>query len=222
VLFGGYLFLPMQLVWPELWWGVRVRCVLPSYVILLALVRPRPRGLRPWLVAPAFAGALILFAFITVDFAQHFRGRVLRGFDQAVDEIPPGQSVLGFPVRPDPHYTLPHPYLVQHYVARKGGRAVPHLRGHPGSYWITMKPPPDSPPWGDPRLFDWAAHGAWDYFLIEQPLAEPPVEPMRAAPPGAVRRVFAAGQFELWQNLVPRAQRPGAGETDAAKSDVRE
>jgi hypothetical protein len=201
VLLAGYLFLPMKLVWPELWWGVRVRCVLPSYLMLLALVRPRARGPRPWLVAPAFATALVFFGCVTWDFARYFRGRVLAGFDDAVAAIPAGQSVLAFPVRPDPHYTLAHPYLVQHHVARKGGRAVPHLRGHPGSYWITMKPPPESPPWGDPRLFDWNEHSHWDYFLIEQPLQGDPVEPMRQAPPGAVRRVFAQGQFEVWQNL---------------------
>jgi hypothetical protein len=107
--------------------------------------------------------------------------------------------VLGFPVRPDPHYTLAHPYLVQHYVARKGGRAVPHLKGHPGSYWITMKPPPASPPWGAPQLFDFAEHGQWDYFLLERPLDGPAPEPMRTAPPGAVSRVLAAGQWELWR-----------------------
>ena len=204
----GYLLLPMKLVWPELWWGVRVRCVVPSYLVLLALVRPRPRGLRPRTVIPAFVGALVFFGFVTVDFAHHFRGRALAGFDQALAAIPRGQSVLGFPVRPDPHYTLPHPYLVQHYVARQGGRAVPHLRGHAGSYWITMKPPPDSPPWGDPLVFDWAAHASgWNYFLIEQPLAGPAVEPMRAAPPGAVRRVSQQGQFEVWQNLTEASAR---------------
>jgi hypothetical protein len=204
VLIAGYLLLPMKLVWPELWWGVRVRCVLPLYLVLIALVRPRPRGLRPWLVAPAFGAALVFFAVVARDFSHHFRGRALAGFDQAVAAIPPGRSVLAFPVRPDPRYTLPHPYLVQHYVARKGGRAVPHLRGHPGSYWITMKPPPESPPWGDPLLFEWAEHSAWDYFLIEQPLDAPAVQPMRAAPPGAVRRVFAGGQFEVWENLQRR------------------
>jgi hypothetical protein len=203
VLLLGYLLLPMKLVWPELWWGVRVRCVVPSYLVLLALVRPRARGLRPKFVIPAYAAALIFFAFVTVDFAHYFRGRALAGFDQALAAIPRGQSVLGFPVRPDPHYTLPHPYLVQHHVARAGGRAVPHLRGHAGSYWITMKPPPDSPPWGDPGAFDWAAHAAgWNYFLIEQPLQGPPVDPMRAAPPGAVRRVSQQGQWEVWQNLT--------------------
>jgi hypothetical protein len=204
-LLAGYLFMPMKLVWPELWWGVRVRCVVPSYLVLLALVRPRRRGLPPWAVIPAFAGALGFFAFVTVDFAHHFRGRALAGFDQALAAIPRGQSVLGFPVRPDPHYTLPHPYLVQHVVARKGGRAVPHLRGHAGSYWITMKPPPDSPPWGDPLLFEWPAHAHFDYFLVEQPLTGPPVEPMRAAPPGAVRRIIQQGQFEVWQNLTEPA-----------------
>jgi hypothetical protein len=199
VLLLGFLVLPLQLVWPELWWGVRVRCVLPAYLVLVALVRPRPRGLPPWVLAPAYAAALVFFGYVTADFRGYFRGRVLAGFDQALAAIPAGQSVLGFPVRPDPHYTLAHPYLVQHYVARKGGRAVPHLKGHPGSYWITMKPPPASPPWGAPQLFDFAEHGQWDYFLLERPLDGPAPEPMRTAPPGAVSRVLAAGQWELWR-----------------------
>jgi hypothetical protein len=199
VLLLGFLLLPIKIVWPELWWRVRVRCVLPSYLVLIALVRPRARGLPAWALAPAYGAALVFFAFVTSDFAGYFRERVLAGFDEALAAIPPGQSVLAFPVRPDPHYTRPHPYLVQHYVARKGGRAVPHLKGHPGSYWITMKPPPDSPPWGEPMLFDWELHRGWDYFLIEQPLAGERREPMRLAPPGAVRRVFAGGSWELWR-----------------------
>ncbi len=200
----GFLFLPMKLVWPELWWGVRVRCVLPAYLLLIALVRPRVRGLPVWTLAPAYLAALGFFAYVTADFAGHFRGRVLAGFDEVVAAIPPGQSVLGFPVRPDPHYTEAHPYLVQHYVARKGGRAVPHLKGHPGSYWITMKPPPASPPWGEPLLFEWPAHAGWDYFLLERPLDGAVPEPMRAAPPGAVTRVAAAGQWELWHRSEPQ------------------
>jgi hypothetical protein len=243
ILLVGYLFLPMKLVWPELWWGVRVRCVLPSYLVLVALIRPlgtgistgsgRParlkaalftRGLPLACLIPMTAVAFAFLGYVTWDFHRFSHDR-LAGFDAALAAIPPGQSVLGFPVRPDPHYTLPHPYLVQHYVARKGGRAVPHLRGHRGSYWITMKPPPDSPPWGDPRLFDFHLHGDWDYFLIERPIDDvhdaqpfsipsmaavedpdddaPPgrPHPMRDVPAGSVRRVVAEGQFELWQRL---------------------
>jgi hypothetical protein len=233
ITFAGFLFLPMKLVWPEFWWGVRVRCVLPSYLLAIALVRPVialpaarivSRGLPQAALAPALLAALVFFTYLTVDFHRFARVR-LAGFDDALAAIPPGQSVMAFPVRPDPHYTLPHPYLVQHYVARKGGRAVPHLRGHRGSYWITMKPPPESPPWGDPRLFDFRQHGDWDYFLIERPIddvndarafvvpnraaveggedddspARP--HPMREVPAGAVRQVTSAGQFELWQRL---------------------
>jgi hypothetical protein len=216
--------------------------VLPSYLGLIALIRPvsagpaapsgpawrrwLSRGLPlPWALAPAALAALAFFGFVTWDF-RHFARDRLAGFDSALAAIPPGQSVLAFPVRPDPHYTLPHPYLVQHYVARKGGRAVPHLRGHRGSYWITMKPPPESPPWGDPRVFDFFLHGDWDYFLIERPIddfATGPVRPvlvparatlegdeettpdrphpMWTAPARAVRRVSNEGRFELWQRV---------------------
>ncbi|HEY0714422.1 MAG TPA: hypothetical protein VGF45_17190 [Polyangia bacterium] len=250
---AGFLFLPMRLLWPEFWWGVRIRCVLPSYLLAIALVRPIPtRAATPvvetgpapagsrkswparWLrrgvplvgLAPAVVVALVFFGWLTTDFRRFARER-LAGFDEALAAIPPGRSVLGFPLRPDPHHTLPHPYLVQHYVARKGGRAVPHLRGHRGSYWITMKPPPDSPPWGDPRLFDFAQHGAWDYFLIEKPIDalddsrpfmvptrlavesggeegdEPPARPhpMREVPRSAVRRIVDGGAWELWERV---------------------
>jgi hypothetical protein len=196
----GYLFFPMKIVWPEFWWGVRVRCVIPLYLLLLALPRVRSRGLPAWTVAPAAAAGLALLGYIGYDFATHWRGRCLQGFDQAIAAIPPGQSVLAFPALPDPHYTRGHPYLAQTYVARKGGRVVPYLGGHPGSYWITLKPPPPSPPWGDPAAFVWEQHASgWDYFLLERPVgAPPPPDPMLLAPPGAVRVAFAGERWILW------------------------
>jgi hypothetical protein len=195
----GYLLLPMQLMWPEHWWGVRIRCVAPLFLIAIALPRPRPRGLPAWALAPAVAAGLGFLVFVAYDFASFFRGQVLDGFDETIALIPPGQSVLAFPVLPDRRYTEGHPYLVQHYVARKGGRAVPQLKGHPGSYWITMKEPPPSPPWGDPRQFDWAQHGrGYDYFLQEMPVGRSPVDPMRVVPPGAVGTVSVKGRWILW------------------------
>ena len=205
VVFGlGYLLLPMKLMWPDFWWGVRVRCVVPAYLLLIALIRVRPRGLPAWATAPALAAAVGLFGYIAYDFSTYWRGRVLVGFDQALAAVPPGRSILVFPDLPDAHYTEGHPYLPQHYVSRKGGRVVPYLGGHPGAYWITMKEPPPSPPWGDPRLFDWQTHGAgYDYFLMELPVDGAPPDPMRFAPPGAVGVVSAHGQWVLWKRLVP-------------------
>lgn len=200
VLALGYLLLPLKLMWPNQWWGVRVRCVLPLFLVLVALPRPRARGLPAWVVGPAFTVAVLFAGYVAYDLRTHFRSRVLAGFDQALAAIPPGASVLAFPVMPDAHYTEGHPYLVQHYTARKGGRAVPFLRGHPGSYWITMKEPPASPPWGDPRLFDWDMHAAgWDYFLVQVPVGQPPPEPLRHAPPGAVGTVSETGQWILYR-----------------------
>jgi hypothetical protein len=198
----GYLLLPMKLLWPNPWWGVRIRCVMPLYLVLIALVRPRPRGLPAWALAPAVAAALLFAGYVTHDLRAHFRGRVLDGFDEALAAIPPGRSVLAFTALPDPHYTRGHPYLVQHYVARRGGRAVPYLGGHPGSYWITLKPPPPSPPWGDPRAFDWNEHAAgYDYFLLELPTEGAPPDPMAGAPRDAVGEVFARGHWVVYRRL---------------------
>jgi hypothetical protein len=204
---AGYLFLPMKLMWPEFWWGVRVRCVMPLYLLLIALPRVRPRGLPPWATAPAAAAGLLLLGYIAYDFSSTWRGRYLPGFEQAIAAIPPGRSVLAFPAMPDPHYTRGHPYLAQAYVAQKGGRVVPYLGGHPGSYWITMKPPPPSPPWGDPAAFVWEQHAAgWDYFLLELPAGRPPPpDPMQLAPPGSVEVASAAGRWILWRKRTPRA-----------------
>jgi hypothetical protein len=199
----GFLFLPMKLVWPDFWWGVRVRCVMPLYLLCLALPRVRARGLPAWAAAPALAAGLLMIGYISYDFSAHWRGRCLPGFDAAVAAIPPGRSVLAFPALPERHYTVGHPYLAQAYVACKGGRVVPYLGGHPGAYWITMKPPPASPPWGDPAAFVWPLHAAgWDYFLLEQPALGPPApDPMRLAPPGAVALVSATGRWTLWRRL---------------------
>jgi hypothetical protein len=203
VVFGaGYLFLPMKLMWPDFWWGVRVRCVVPFYLVLVALVPVRRRGLPGWAAAPALVAGLAMFGYIAYDFSSYWRGRVLVGFEQALAAIPPGRSVLVFPDLPDAHYTEGHPYLPQVYVARKGGRVVPYLGGHPGAYWITMKEPPPSPPWGDPRAFDWERHGrGYDYFLHELPVDGVAVDPMRFVPPGAVGVVSAQGQWVLYQRL---------------------
>jgi hypothetical protein len=199
---AGYLFLPMKLMWPDFWWGVRVRCVMPLFLLLIALPRVRPRGLPTWAAAPALAAALWMFGYIVHDFSSYWRGRVLVGFEQALAAVPPGRSILVFPDLPDAHYTEGHPYLPQVYVARKGGRVVPYLGGHPGAYWITMKEPPPSPPWGDPRLFDWQQHAAgYDYFLLELPVDGAPPDPMRFVPPGAVGVVSAHGQWVLWKRL---------------------
>ena len=197
----GYLLLPMQLMWPEHWWGVRVRCVAPCFLLAIALVRPRGerRGLPRLALAPALLVGLVFLGYVAHDFRSYFRNQVLAGFDETVALIPPGQSVLGFPVLPDRHYTEGHPYLVQHVVARKGGRAVPQLKGHPGSYWITMKDPPPSPAWGDPRQFVWSEHAAgYDFFLMEMPIGRTPFDPFRDAPRERVGSVAVNGNWILW------------------------
>jgi hypothetical protein len=188
---------------------LRVRLVVPFFLVAVALVRPRSRGLPTWAVAPAAAVAGLFAIYVSYDFATHWRGRSLAGFSETIAAIPPGRSLLFFPAAgpgagiPEGHYTLPHPYLGQHYVARGGGRSLPHLRGHPGAYWITMKPPePPAPSWGDPRRFDWQAHAAgFDYFLLEVPAEGPLPDPMVTAPPGAYGTVMARGRFILWNRL---------------------
>ena len=72
------------------------------------------RGLPRLALAPALLVGLVFLGYVAYDFRSYFRNQVLAGFDQTVALIPPGQSVLGFPVLPDRHYTEGHPYLVQH------------------------------------------------------------------------------------------------------------
>ncbi len=207
VLAVGFFVLPVKVSWPTPWWGLRARCVAPLIFVVVAAVRPARRGLPAWAAAPALAVALGFFAFVTYDLRTFWQGGVLPGFDQAINAIPPGRSVLALPAEVPwdfhpTHYSEGHPYLVQHYVGRKGGRAVPYLVGHPGSYWVTQKPPPPAPPWGDAAQFDFAEHAAgYDYFLVELPLDEQPtrVDPLERAPVGAVRLVSAQGRWRLYE-----------------------
>jgi hypothetical protein len=204
-LLAAYLLLPNKLEWPQPWWGVRVRCVAPLFFIALAAARPSRRGLPALAAAPAVIAALAFAGFVTYDFRAHFRGKVLDGFDEALAAIPPGKIVLGLPQNPDPHYVEGHPYLVQHYVARSGGAAAPYLKGHPGAYWITMKPPPLHPPWGSPDGFVWSEHApGYDYFLLELPVEGKPPAPFEDAPDGAVRLVVSRGRWRLYEKVGGR------------------
>jgi hypothetical protein len=148
--------------------------------------------------------AAIYAVYVGVDFQTHWKGRVLAGFDDAIAAIPPGRSLLALPALPDPHYTRGHPYLGQYYVVRTGGRATPYLLGHPGSYWVTMKPPPPSPPWGDPAQFVWSVHGpGYDYFLLERPPAGDIHDPFADLPRGAVTLVSSRGAWRLYRRERP-------------------
>ena len=76
---------------------------------------------------------------------------------------------------------------------------MPQLKGHPGSYWITMKAPPPSPAWGDPRQFVWSEHAAgYDFFLMEMPIGRTPFDPFRDAPRERVGSVAVNGNWILW------------------------
>lgn len=210
VLALGYLLLPNKIYWPTYWWGLRVRCVVPLFLILVASVRPTRRGLPGWAALPAGVAALIFAGYVTADFRGRWRGQALEGFDQALAAVPPGKSLLYFAVFPEPHYTLPHPYIAQYYVARAGGRATPFLGGHPGSYWVTQKPSPQAPPWGDRTQFDWQDHGlGYDYFLIEMPLEGPRIDPMSNVPADAVTRLTSRGPWLLYRRERPPM--PGDG-----------
>jgi len=147
---------------------------------------------------------------VTGDFRGYWRGRALDGFDQAIAAVPPGNSLLYFAVFPEPHYTLPHPYIAQYYVARTGGRATPFLGGHPGSYWVTQKLSPEAPPWGDRTQFVWQDHGlGYDYFLVEMPLAGPQIDPISNVPSSAVTKLVSRGPWRLYRRERPPL--PGDG-----------
>jgi hypothetical protein len=206
----GYLLLPNKIYWPTYWWGLRVRCVVPLFLVGVACVRTTRRGLPVWAAIPAALAALIFAGYVTADFRGHWRARALDGFDQALAAVPPGKTLLYFAVFPEPHYTLPHPYIAQHYVARTGGRATPYLGGHPGSYWVTQKPVPEAPPWGDRTQFIWQDHGlGYEYFLVEMPLDGPQVDPLTNVPAEAVKRLSSRGQWRLYRRERPPL--PGDG-----------
>lgn len=211
VLLLGFLLLPNKLVWPDLWWEVRVRCVAPLYFLAIAAVRGAPRGLRPTALAPAVAAALGLALFMTWDFASHWQGRVLAGLEEALAKLPPGRTVMAL-VTPDPRYVHPHPFLVQHYVVRKGGRASPQMRGHRGAYWVVPRPLPPHPDWGRPELFAWADHSAgYDYFLVEGPSLDTPgaqsLDLLSEAPAHSLRLLSNVGRWRLYERL-PTAAAP--------------
>jgi hypothetical protein len=193
---AGFLLLPDALYWPTYWWGVRFRCVVPLFLVALVCVRRTPRGLPAWMVGIPALAAVLFASYVTADFQGHWKKQALDGFDEALAAIPPGQSLLALPALPDPHYTRGHPYLGQYYVVRTGGRASPYLMGHPGSYWVTMKPAPLAPPWGDPAQFVWSLHApGYDYFLLERGA----LDPLATLPRGAVKLISARGQWRLYR-----------------------
>lgn len=209
----GYLLLPMKIFWPTYWWGLRVRCVVPLFLIAVAGVRASRRGLPAPVALVAAAVAVFFAGYVTADFRGYWRGRALDGFDQALAAVPPGRTLLYFTALPDPHYTLPHPYLGQYYVAQRGGRASPYLGGHPGSYWVTQKSMPESPAWGNRELFSWQVHGlGYEYFLVELPIGVPPVDPMTTVPAGAVTRLSSTGRWRLYWRVRPPW--PGEGTSE--------
>jgi hypothetical protein len=215
VLALGYLLLPNKVYWPTYWWGLRVRCVAPLFLVAIAGVRRSRHGLPAWAAVPAALAGLVFATYVTADFRGHWRARALDGFDEALAVVPAGKTLLYFAVFPEPHYTLPHPYIAQYYVARTGGRATPFLGGHPGSYWVTQKPVPEAPPWGDRTQFDWQDHGlGYEYFLVEFPLAGSRIDPLTNVPANAVTQVFSKGQWRLYRR--ERAPLPGDGGSRAA------
>jgi hypothetical protein len=210
VLALGYLLLPNKIYWPTYWWGLRVRCVVPLFLVAIAGVRVSRRGLPAWAAIPSALAGLVFAIYVGADLRGHWKGRALEGFDQAIAAVPPGHSLLYFAVFPEPHYTLPHPYIAQYYVARTGGRATPFLGGHPGAYWVTQKPAPEAPPWGDRTQFVWQDHGlGYDYFLVEMPLEGPQVDPLSNVPKDAVTRLSSRGPWRLYRRERPPL--PGDG-----------
>jgi hypothetical protein len=67
-----------------------------------------------------------------------------------------------------------------------------------------MKPPPQSPPWGDTKQFAWEEHAlGYDYFLVELPLSGPSYDPLQSVAKGSVSLISNRGQWRLYRREPP-------------------
>src|SRR5262249_26083670 len=134
------------------------------------------------------------------ELTLHWKREVLAGFTGAIRSIPPGHSVLYLNPGHGGIFTLPHPYLVQYYIADVGGFAVSTMKGHQEALWVLPRTLPPSPSWGRTSHFAWAAHArSFDYFLVE---GSPPAAfggRLFGAPDGAVTQTYHAGAWTVWR-----------------------
>jgi hypothetical protein len=207
-LLGGYLLLPMSILWPTYWFGVCVRFVVPLFLVAVVAVRPRRRGLGPLFVAPAVALSLGYGLYVTYMLHVHWERDIVREFRQAIAVIPPGQRVLYLsPVGRPRVMAFDHAYLGQYYgieQGEKGGIAYPIMSGHADAMWVTPTFVPPSPTWGDPHQFRWARHGPYyHYFLVEDEVAAAPGAPLFDAPPGVATLLYQHGRWRVYRGVAP-------------------
>ncbi|MES1164467.1 MAG: hypothetical protein ABUR63_01815 [Verrucomicrobiota bacterium] len=124
---------------------------------------------------------------------------------RAVAAIPPGQRVQApYPAFDNErHYShFPMGYIVDYYVAERGGTASPILYG-PREFPVAWRRPRPSVPWGRTSQFHWDEHaGSWDYFLVKQPApgnGPPGLWPFGDAPDGAMAKVYKRGLWSVWR-----------------------
>jgi hypothetical protein len=159
-----------------------------------------------------FPVAISIFwaGYVTRYLHQHWKRDVIEGFPDAVNHIPAGKSVL-YLLSASERFTLNHPYLVQYYVADRGGFAVPTMKGLDDAVWVRPKRLPDSPMWGQYWSFQWSRHSRdFDYFLLEQPITGRKFPGLPGAPPGAATLVFQKGRWQVFQKVATTPATPPA------------
>jgi hypothetical protein len=199
---AGYFLLPQHIHWPTDWWGARQRFILPLFLVGVVAARPWRYGLDGRWMAIPIAISLFYGMFLTRELHLHWRREVTAGLTSAIRSIPPGQSVLYLNPHTGGALTLPHPYLLQYYVAEKGGFVMSGMKGHQEAMWVRPKSfPVGNPTWGRTALFQWTAHSkAYDYFVVEGPI--PPAF-LKAGPTGLVDVVYRGGPWSVFKKNPP-------------------
>jgi hypothetical protein len=196
-----YLLSPRSMQKPFYWHMINGRFVVAVAFFGALMLRGRIAGWRRlWLLPVALMTLVYLGAL-----GRAFRGfnRDAAGFDEVVAQIPRKKQVLTMILRPmgDSHVNVSAFNQFPSYVQLHHGgyNFYNFAEGFPLKYRFKLP----APPWSHTDEFTWQAHArGWDYFLtfregwefspMKQPLAD-----------GKVRLVAHAGQWRLYQKIVP-------------------
>ncbi len=206
VVMAMFALLPMEISNPP-WWAVCVRMVSLAWLFAILALPRAGRRTPAWVVAPALAAGVFYGCYLAYDFRTWFRDVEMAGFDEALDDIPPGVRVHA--IWPDfggeSHYAhFPFAHFGTFYTVRRGGLAVPMMDGTK-EVWVLPKPRPPHGGWSQVWSVTWAKHGQyWDYFLVKaNPPGAPAVPPpMRDAPAGALEKVSTHGLWTVYRRAA--------------------